>query len=82
MPVLAARRRRRPRAARSGSGSARPVRDRSALGLLGSPFVAVPLAGAALLVGAALAELYLKQWVDAGDDRGARGWRRSSGCAG
>src|SRR4051794_9962260 len=39
-----------------------PGRDRSALGLLGSPFVAVPLGGAAL-VGAAVAELYLQQWV-------------------
>ena len=39
-----------------------PVRDRPALGLLGSPFVAAPV-GAALLVGASVAELYLKQWI-------------------
>src|SRR5262249_41071959 len=35
--------------------------DRNAVGLLGSPFLAVPLA-AGVLVGAAMAELYLKQW--------------------
>jgi len=39
-----------------------PVRDRGALGLLGSPLAATA-AGAALLVGASVAELYLKQWI-------------------
>jgi hypothetical protein len=38
-----------------------PERDRDAVGPLGSPLLAVPVA-AGVLVGAALAELYLKQW--------------------
>jgi hypothetical protein len=38
-----------------------PARDRDAVGPLGSPFLAVPLA-AGIFVGAAMAELYLKQW--------------------
>jgi hypothetical protein len=38
-----------------------PDRDRSAVGPLGSPLLAVPVA-AGVLVGAAMAELYLKQW--------------------
>ena len=39
-----------------------PIRDRGVVGPLGSPFVAVPIAGAAL-VGASLAALYLGVWL-------------------
>lgn len=39
-----------------------PVRDRGALGPVGSPFASVPLA-AAVLIGAATAALYLDVWV-------------------
>jgi hypothetical protein len=38
-----------------------PARDRDALGLLGSPFVAVPLAATAL-IGAYVSALYVGQW--------------------
>ncbi|MBA2358254.1 MAG: hypothetical protein H0V84_07505 [Actinobacteria bacterium] len=39
-----------------------PARDRNALGLLGNPAVAIPLAGA-LVVGAALIQLYTREWL-------------------
>lgn len=42
-----------------------PVKDRGALGALGNPVVAVPLAFA-VMIGAALVQLYFRKWWEAG----------------